>query len=63
MTHTNDGPHSRKPDPEEPWRYACPECGSVDVSHYATPTQNEPRFDCSRCYWCGRKSELEDKRG
>jgi len=32
--------YSRKPDPDEPWRYACPECGRQaqgTAKRYYTP--------------------------
>jgi predicted RNA-binding Zn-ribbon protein involved in translation (DUF1610 family) len=53
---------SAKPDPDEPWRFACPDCGSTDVSHRVTPTLDRRRFECGRCHWYGWESELVDRR-
>jgi hypothetical protein len=56
-----EGSTERKPDPDEPWRYACPECGSVDLTQNITPNCDESRFSCGACFWYGRRSELVDR--
>jgi len=54
-------PHAHKPDPDEPWRYACPDCGSVNVQHQHTVTCDERRFQCQECNWYGVEPQLVDK--
>lgn len=51
-----------KPFPAEPWRYACPDCGSVDLMTHVTPTVSHTSTSCQRCYWTGKRVELIDKR-
>ena len=56
--------YPRRPDPGEPWRYACPECGSVvvdkrkyvDLSHWPKPglarggvERERHRYYCREC--------------
>lgn len=64
MTAWNDVQPSchSKPDPDEPWRYACPECESVNVQKATRNT-----YRCYRCRWRGdvlidlrTKSEVHD---
>lgn len=57
----NGEPRARKPDPDEPWRYACPDCGSVDLAHVPTSLP-EARFRCGYCFWYGPESALVDRR-
>ncbi|MGQ5515366.1 hypothetical protein [Halococcus saccharolyticus] len=44
----------RRPDPSEPWRYECPECGSVRVRTNANNGKAASRtshdFHCQSCY-------------
>jgi len=63
--------HSRKPDPEQPWRYVCPDCGSHLVllvrTHKRPPGKeyspvNNPRANARRdrakgfkCRACGER--------
>jgi len=51
---------SRQFDPDEPWRWACPECGSVSIALQETST--ECRVECDACHWCGAPTELLDRR-
>lgn len=53
--------YADRPDPDEPWRYRCPECGSMAIQHHRTPTKDERRFKCG-CGWYGLESELADAR-
>lgn len=50
-----------RPDPDEPWRFRCPDCGSTDVNRKPTQTTEERRFECGVCagYW--PESELVDR--
>jgi ribosomal protein S27AE len=59
------GPAARrtKPDPEEPWRYACPECGSAAVFFKGHTNTGEERFECSKCFeWLSRDDLVDKKR-
>lgn len=49
---------SRKPDPSEPWRYVCPECGG-----YPNRECSQTAYRCSRCKQFWQESELRDKKG
>lgn len=50
--------HQRKPDPDEPWRYVCPNCGG-QVYGRAKHT----KYECSSCAVSWYRDELEDLRG
>ena len=47
-------PYQRRPDPDEPWRYECPKCGSVDIRKNANngkparPTTHD--YHCNGCH-------------
>jgi hypothetical protein len=49
--------HSRKPDPDQPWRYVCPECG-----RQVNGSMKQPN-DKFRCHEHGQFTfdELEDQ--
>jgi len=51
-----------KPAPDEPWRFACPDCGSVALVESLCSTLDEERYWCNRCSWYGLRSELHDKK-
>lgn len=50
--------HSRKPDPAEPWRYVCPDCG-----RHVQGAENTRKFRCVHCGESFDKDELHDKAG
>jgi len=52
----------RKPAPDEPWRFACPDCESVALVEELCSTLDEERYWCNRCYWYGPPAELRDKK-
>lgn len=45
-----------KPDPSEPWRYVCPECGGQVQG-------NGLRYRCTTCGVFHGKDDLRDKKG
>lgn len=46
-----------KPDPDEPWRYVCPECeGQVRRSGKGL------QYGCSTCSWTGYRADLWDRK-
>lgn len=48
-----------KPDPSEPWRYVCPDCGGqVHGDHNAVTRP----YKCSRCGEYHAKDDLADKK-
>lgn len=49
---------SRKPDPSEPWRYVCPECGCQVRGNHSTVD----RYRCRGCETAWDGDELEDKK-
>jgi predicted RNA-binding Zn-ribbon protein involved in translation (DUF1610 family) len=55
----HESPRSRLFDPDDPWRWACPECGSASIKHQEA---SEERLECNACHWCGVPSELLDRR-
>jgi hypothetical protein len=48
---------SRKPDPDEPWRYVCPDCG-CQVSGQARAMN----IRCRGCEWTGEAADTWDKK-
>lgn len=49
-----------KPDPDEPWRYVCPDCGGqVHGDHNAV---SRP-YRCTRCGSWFARDDLEDQKG
>jgi len=50
--------HERKPDPSEPWRYVCPDCGGQVYSNDSRMT-----YQCSTCNGSYSEDELIDKKG
>jgi rubredoxin len=59
MTATPKRPYAHRRDPDEPWRWRCPDCGSSNVDRELLHTDTE-RYKCSRCDWYGPVDELED---
>jgi hypothetical protein len=52
--------HSRKPDPDEPWRYVCPDCR---VQVFDKPSTAAGTFRCkSGCQERWDRSELYDRK-
>jgi hypothetical protein len=60
--------HAERPDPDEPWRYACPDCGDYKIvkirggtkppgKKYAWYEQDERRRDELKRYTCTECSE------
>jgi hypothetical protein len=59
---STENEYHRRPDPSEPWRYACPECGSVDImTEYVISKENRVSCKHSHCEWHGRVSDLVDR--
>jgi ribosomal protein L37AE/L43A len=50
--------HSARPDPEEPWRYLCPEC----MKHSLKAREKYGDFRCVNCDEAFEKFELYDKK-
>jgi DNA-directed RNA polymerase subunit RPC12/RpoP len=50
--------HGRKPDPEEPYRYVCPDC----AAQVNSATNNSERYYCHECGRFFDFEELYDKR-
>lgn len=48
-----------KPDPDEPWRYVCPNCGGQ--VHANAQARRKP-YQCTRCRKTWRKDGLRDKK-
>ena len=48
---------TRKPDPSEPWRYVCPDCGG-----YPNRECSQTAYRCSRCGSFWERDELHDKK-
>lgn len=40
--------HGRRPDPDEPWRYACPECESIRIWTNLNPEHHGARTRVDR---------------
>lgn len=49
--------YRRKPDPSEPWRYVCPDCGGQILSKRRGHT-----YRCNRCFGHWKFRELHDKK-
>lgn len=47
--------HARKPDPDEPWRYVCPDCGGQPQRG-----RNADTFQCSTCNRAWDRDDLVD---
>lgn len=58
---TSDTEYNRKPDPDQPWRYGCPDCGTTALQRYPVASK-EDGVECNKCGWYGRLSELDDKK-
>lgn len=54
--------HQRKPDPSEPWRYVCPDCGG-QVNTTAHMAGEVYRCATPECRGRFEESELIDKKG
>lgn len=52
--------YPNKPDAREPWRYACPECGSVSIQGIYS-VDGEPRYECQRCHAVTVAADLVDR--
>lgn len=50
-----------RPDPDEPWRFRCPDCGSTAVNRRPTTQTEERRFLCGQCHEYWRESQLDDR--
>ena len=48
--------HTKSPDPDEPWRYVCPECGGTVRKHRGR------LYRCDECNDGYKKRELFDKK-
>lgn len=51
-----------KPDPDEPWRYACPSCGSPAVFSQGRLNSGEERYECSQCFSWLSEDNLVDRK-
>lgn len=50
--------HFERPDPNEPWRYECPDCGSTTVDSLQKSTVKHGHDEFSfYCQNCGQKLE------
>jgi hypothetical protein len=45
-----------KPDPDEPWRFTCPECDSQVYRH-----ERKKTYNCQKCGGNWKKRDLNDK--
>jgi DNA-directed RNA polymerase subunit RPC12/RpoP len=54
--------YSTRPDPDEPWRYGCPDCGNPQLNEYAH-AGDERHFLCADCGHRVREDELVDRTG
>lgn len=50
--------HSARPDPNEPWRYLCPDC----MTHSLRVREKHSVFRCYQCEEDFEKFELYDKK-
>lgn len=55
-------PYASRPDPDEPWRYACPDCSSPSLIEYQTRSATD-RYACDDCGSCWDFEQLEDRAG
>jgi DNA-directed RNA polymerase subunit RPC12/RpoP len=72
-----DQPYGERPDPDEPWRYACPHCESVIIRsntgngstpkdirapHVEGPSLEAPDYRCRSCKRGIDEDELVDRK-
>lgn len=50
--------NARKPDPDEPWRYVCAECGCQVYGD----RQTHNGYECAGCGKWSKKAELVDRK-